>query len=127
MCLQVADFYRQHYGPSSLTISIVGDVDPSQVALRVINAPCHKHSLAQCLAASPASKCMQTAAFNVPNPQGATCHRSLLSTLQVRQYAEKYFGSWRDSFSAAPAQLAAANSPSAAPPSSERRVQGLGF
>ena len=30
---QVADFYRRHYGPSSLTISIVGDVKPSQVGV----------------------------------------------------------------------------------------------
>lgn len=30
--LQVADFYRRHYGPSSLTISIVGYVKPSQAS-----------------------------------------------------------------------------------------------
>ncbi len=32
--LQVADFYRRHYGPSSLTICIVGDTNPSQVRVQ---------------------------------------------------------------------------------------------
>lgn len=31
--MQVADFSQRNYGPSSLTIAIVGDVDPDQVLL----------------------------------------------------------------------------------------------
>lgn len=51
------------------------------------------------------------------------CRSGAYKSMQVRQFAEKYFGSWRDARAAAPAVPAAADQPTAAPPSTERQAR----
>jgi hypothetical protein len=50
------------------------------------------------------------------------CRSGACNCMQVRDFAEKYFGSWRDARAAAPAVPAAADQPTAAPPSTDRRA-----
>ena len=50
------------------------------------------------------------------------CGSGTCTPMQVRQFAEQYFGSWRDARAVAPAMPAAADQPTAAPPSTDRQA-----
>jgi hypothetical protein len=62
------------------------------------------------------------APFRFANEHKRLYRSSTCTPMQVRQFAEKYFGSWRDARAAAPAVPAAADQPTAAPPSTDRQA-----
>ena len=42
---EVDSFFKKYYGPQSLTVTIVGDVDPSQVLLNALEPSCYPKAL----------------------------------------------------------------------------------
>lgn len=49
---EVDSFFKKYYGPQSLTVTIVGDVDPAQVQFHAPMDLAHVHSKPECLAAA---------------------------------------------------------------------------